>query len=98
MLIFSLFFFSIFFKELLILLFFLLLLFLNSCLTCSHRKAIPLFRVWKSLQRFIRVEIPHEGSHWGKALPLHGVWKELQEIITALYPSAGKAHSSVPLK
>lgn len=57
----------------------------------SYREAVPLFRVWKSFQGFIRAEVPHEGSHWGKALPLHRVWKELQEVVAAFNPSEGKA-------
>lgn len=59
--------------------------------TLQYREALPLFRVWKSLQRFIRAKVPHEGSHWGKALPLHRVWKELQEVVSAFNTSEGKA-------
>lgn len=58
-----------------------------------HREAIPLFRVWKSLQRFVWAEVSHEGSHRGEALPLHRVWKELQEVVPALYSSEGKVYS-----
>lgn len=57
------------------------------------REAISLFRVWKSLQRLIGAEVPHEGSHWGKALPLHRMWKELQEVFAPFNPSEGMASS-----
>lgn len=64
----------------------------------SSREAVPLFRVWKSFQRFIRAEVPHEGSHWGTALPLHRMWKELQEVFAPFNPSEGMGSIILALK